>query len=56
MNVNDNTGYLIPRSVWTTIASKLAPTRTAYAPKRGLYLRATITARIGAGNPSMVLL
>ncbi|MPQ68603.1 hypothetical protein GC387_18520 [Pseudomonas sp. MWU12-2323] len=28
MGVNDNAGHLIPRGVWTTIASKLAPTKS----------------------------
>ncbi len=32
MDVNDNAGHLIPRGAWTTIASKLAPTRAVFQP------------------------
>ncbi len=32
MVVNDNTGRLIPRGAWTTIASKLSPTKIYGVP------------------------
>jgi len=48
---NDNAGFLNERGAFKSIASRLAPTGISI-----VYLRATITARIGAGSPSMVLL
>jgi hypothetical protein len=56
MDVNDDAVCRYYRIALKFIASKLAPTGDLQWSGYWNYLRATMTARIGAGSPSIVLL